>query len=370
MSMMPTDLLRSMPHPMPRTRRRWPDVNCILSPIASGWPTPSDRFDGIGNAYHHHDELACIPSTAAFAFDILTYARPCVSYSVAFLRTIAGLGSGHRLACHVLALVRTHPVSTMCTGCYILLNTRVIMSDIPMIIIPFRDRYKHLVHWMCSVRHRLPRRTVVIVVEQRDQNKFNRGALLNAGFIRAEQLGATRVIFHDVDLVPDNDLIDMYVRKWPTPVVHFGCRFNRYNNTNSYFGGVVGFDTFYFPGFSNLFYGWGGEDDSLYRRTEKRLITRPQQGTYHDMEGYCTPQQKLKSMSAKHKCANKRELIASDDVRNDNHRTLRCIMRYDRKYDCEWLLVTLQKSSKCRRAARVMHRIRPHQSCVAGPLEK
>jgi len=294
-----------------------------------------------------------------------TYVRPWVSYSAALERTVAGFGRGQRLACHVFVFVRTHPLSTMCVEYITLLNTYAIMTDIPIIVIPYRNRHSHLMQWLTRVRHRLPQRTVIIVVEQQDDYKFNRGALLNAGFVRAEQLGASRVIFHDVDLVPDDNLVNMYVDWWPNAVVHFGARFSRYNNSNSYFGGVVGFDIRYFPGFSNKFYGWGGEDDSLYRRTDSRLICRPQIGNYDDLENYGTPRQKLQSLRNEHKCSNKRELLKVDNCKHDNHRTLQCHTSYSRKYNCEWLNVTLPKSSRCRTAARVMPRIKRRRLCAA-----
>ena len=44
-------------------------------------------------------------------------------------------------------------------------------------------------------------RFVVIVAQQSDDGrKFNRGALLNAGFREAQRLGIASVVFHDVDV--------------------------------------------------------------------------------------------------------------------------------------------------------------------------
>lgn len=211
----------------------------------------------------------------------------------------------------------------------------------------------------------LPRRSIILVVEQCDNQKFNRGALLNAGFNRAQQLGARRVIFHDVDLVPSIDLCRLYVERWPSPVVHFGARFTRYNNSTSYFGGVVGFDVLYFPGFSNAFYGWGGEDDSLYRRTNKAWISRPQVGIYNDLENMPTVEHKLKSLRVRDKCTNKRELLRSDAPQCDNHCTLRCGLRFGRRFDCEWLGVTLPKSGKYRKVARDARRTKQRQLSAA-----
>ncbi len=218
--------------------------------------------------------------------------------------------------------------------------------DIPVIVIPFRNRHAHLRQWLHDMHRVLPRRAIRVVVEQCDNQKFNRGALLNVGFERAVQLGARRVIFHDVDLVPTRDLARMYFDRWPSPVVHFGARFARYNNSEHYFGGVVGYDVDYFPGFSNKFYGWGGEDDSLYRRTCKNLISRPQIGEYRDLENMPTVKHKLNSLRVRDKCTNKRELLRCDDAQNDNHHSLRCVKHYDRQHGAEWLHVRLPKSGK------------------------
>ena len=47
----------------------------------------------------------------------------------------------------------------------------------------------------------------VFVIEQSDdQRKFNRGQLLNVGAILAERDQCDSLIFHDVDLLPSDDL--------------------------------------------------------------------------------------------------------------------------------------------------------------------
>jgi len=160
----------------------------------------------------------------------------------------------------------------------------------------------------------------VIVVEQTDALPFNRGALLNAGYVKAREAGAQRIILHDCDLIPDDTLLRMYSEPWPRPVVHFGARFRRYNNSRNYFGGVHGFTAGYFPGYPNHFWGWGGEDDALRKRTHLRDCTYAMQGEYLDLEGYGRPCDKLRSLRPEHKCGNKRELLASDNREIDNHR--------------------------------------------------
>lgn len=192
--------------------------------------------------------------------------------------------------------------------------------DIPIIVIPYRNRQSHL---SCL----LPRlqQFQVIVVEQMDDRPFNRGALLNIGYVQARNRGATRVILHDCDLIPDDTLLAMYRESWPRRIVHFGARFRRYNNSRNYFGGVHGFEQGYFPGYPNNFWGWGGEDDALRKRVPFRHVTYARQGEYFDLEGFRYPSQKLRSLCPSQKCKNKWELLQQDNAHEDNHRVAKSV---------------------------------------------
>lgn len=183
------------------------------------------------------------------------------------------------------------------------------------IVVPYRNREQHLNLWNKFVADALGDMVEILLVEQIDTLPFNRGCLLNIGF---NHCTGERVIFHDVDLVPDHQLLQQYCSPWPAAVVHFGARFSRYNNTKSYFGGVTGFFRDAFPGFPNKFWGWGGEDDVLYKRTQTR-IHRPSKGCYTDLEFIKTAKQKSKSLRPCEKCCNRWELKASDNRRRDNH---------------------------------------------------
>lgn len=187
--------------------------------------------------------------------------------------------------------------------------------DVPTVVIPYRNRTSHL-------RCLLTRLTAfpVIVVEQDDDKPFNRGALLNAGYVHARNNGATRVILHDCDLVPDDTLLTMYREPWPRPVVHFGARFRRYNNSKKYFGGVHGFEGGSFPGYPNHYWGWGGEDDALRKRVNLHNVTYAKQGEYLDLEGFATPKDKLRTLNRRTKCMNRWELLQADNPLDDNHR--------------------------------------------------
>lgn len=187
--------------------------------------------------------------------------------------------------------------------------------DIPTVVIPYRGRKMHLDCVLARFQH-----LNVVVVEQCDALPFNRGALLNIGYCKARAEGAQRVLMHDCDLVPDDTLLRMYLEPWPMPVVHFGARFRRYNNSKNYFGGVHGFCAGDFPGYPNHFWGWGGEDDALRTRVNLRNTTYARRGEYLDLEGYPTAKDKLKTLRPNEKCTDRWEKIASDCARDDDHR--------------------------------------------------
>ena len=203
------------------------------------------------------------------------------------------------------------------------------------IVLPYRDRREHLSAWMQAVRPRLLPPVEIVVVEQSCHRKFNRGQLLNVGFNIAR---GKRIIFHDCDLVPDDTMLLQYVGPWDS-VTHFGCQFRRYNNTDRYFGGVVGFPRHLFPGFSNKFYGWGGEDDSLLYRCGTMPVMRPVVGKYMDLENLPTVQDKLNQLTRDTKCMDKWETRAADDPASDNHTTTTAIYeaRHDNNYNCKWV---------------------------------
>ncbi|XP_055892933.1 beta-1,4-galactosyltransferase 2-like isoform X3 [Biomphalaria glabrata] len=141
------------------------------------------------------------------------------------------------------------------------------------IIIPFRKRWSHLIVLLNNLIPLLSRQQADVhffVVEQSSRSTFNRGALQNVGFLEALQLGQFDCfIFHDVDLVPLNDK-NLY-RCGDNPR-HFSVALNKYSYSllyPGYFGGVVGLSTQQYRdinGNSNLYVGWGGEDDDLLER--------------------------------------------------------------------------------------------------------
>ena len=172
------------------------------------------------------------------------------------------------------------------------------------IIIPFRDsdpeqpRTKQLNEFIKYMSDYLKDITYkIFVIEQSDDSKkFNRGELLNIGFKFAEQEGFTNFIFHDVDLLPSAELKKYYTDAPDKSPIHIAAVWSRYGKNPNYFGGIVAFNKQMFNkinGFPNNFWGWGGEDDELYKRTKPYYtITKSKNGSIRDLENM-NLQQKL-----------------------------------------------------------------------------
>ncbi len=141
-----------------------------------------------------------------------------------------------------------------------------------VIVIPFRDRQENLAELLPALsaymlRNDAPRLAPlprICIVEQADDDAFNKGALCNVGFaLHRNELDY--VCFHDVDCVPleaDYSYADL-----PTRVLEVGTR--NPENLDVYFGGVVALSRADFEtinGFSNHYRRWGFEDNDLLLR--------------------------------------------------------------------------------------------------------
>ncbi|XP_052704995.1 beta-1,4-N-acetylgalactosaminyltransferase bre-4-like isoform X2 [Crassostrea angulata] len=106
--------------------------------------------------------------------------------------------------------------------------------------------------------------------ERADEKPFNRGKLFNIGYLEAKKDNHTCFVFHDVDLIPENDHILYGCVRSP---MHLSRAVNKFNYKLPYkelLGGVAAWKTKEFEqvnGWSNLFVNWGGEDDDLSYRT-------------------------------------------------------------------------------------------------------
>ncbi|XP_037281124.2 uncharacterized protein LOC119174357 [Rhipicephalus microplus] len=152
------------------------------------------------------------------------------------------------------------------------------------LVVPYRDRRLHLLLLLRHLHPILRRQLLsyrIYVVEQYGNDTFNKGVLMNAGVREAfRDADYHCFVFHDVDLIPEDDR-NMY--SCPPSPRHMSVAIDKFNYTLPYqmlVGGVLAIKREHFlkvNGFSNLYWGWGGEDDDMaYRIKHKNLkIIRP-----------------------------------------------------------------------------------------------
>jgi len=157
------------------------------------------------------------------------------------------------------------------------------MKDLA-IIVPYRDREEHLKQFIPYMKNYLTRKGFSFdfyIVEQEEGKPFNRGKLLNVGFdIASKKFKYLNFCFHDVDLLPIN--VDYSYADIPThlssEVEQLGWRYPPIINGFEYpdiFGGITLFTEESFKeinGYSNEYWGWGGEDDDLLFRVRRKGI--------------------------------------------------------------------------------------------------
>jgi len=138
------------------------------------------------------------------------------------------------------------------------------------VIVPYRNRYEHLQEFKKSIVEYLESKNIdfkIIIVEQDNAKLFNRGMLCNIGFIEAQKENCDYIVIHDVDVIPVD--VDYSYSNTPIHLATDNIPFE------SYFGGITLFPSELFEkinGFSNLYWGWGFEDDDLRYRCIKNNI--------------------------------------------------------------------------------------------------
>jgi len=146
------------------------------------------------------------------------------------------------------------------------------------ILIPYRNRDRELrvlLHHLHPILQRQQLSYGIFVIEQAGDNYFNRGMMFNIGYTVAMNLTKNYwqcFIFHDVDLLPEDDR-NLY--SCPNNPRHMSVAIDKFKYRLPYkdiFGGVSAMSGQNFVkvnGFSNRFWGWGGEDDDIRRRINK-----------------------------------------------------------------------------------------------------
>jgi beta-1,4-galactosyltransferase 1 len=142
------------------------------------------------------------------------------------------------------------------------------------ILIPFRERQEHLqifLYYMHPMLQRQQTNYCIYVIEQDGKDLFNRGMLFNVGVKEAlKDKDYDCFALHDVDLIAENPRNSYHC---PAKALHLSALIHRvqyeWRPYPSNFGGaaIVRRDHFEkINGFSNLFWGWGGEDDEISAR--------------------------------------------------------------------------------------------------------
>ncbi|XP_062572946.1 beta-1,4-galactosyltransferase 1-like [Saccostrea cucullata] len=142
------------------------------------------------------------------------------------------------------------------------------------IIIPYRNREAHLKRLLLNLIPKLQRQLLdftIYVIEQKENEAFNRGMMRNIGYVEAKKrFDYDCYIFNDADTIIEDD---RNLFKCGQDFVHHlvsGVR--RYNYSLPYrglLGGVIAINDqqmMTLNGYSNMFFVWGGEDDNLFDR--------------------------------------------------------------------------------------------------------
>jgi len=151
-----------------------------------------------------------------------------------------------------------------------------------VLLVPYRDREWQLSVFLRHIHPVLQRQQLdyrVMVIEQTADQDFNRAALMNVGYEESKKYDDFDcLVFHDVDLLPEDDR-NQYTCPSGTRTKHISVAVDKWKyrlQYREYFGGVTAMRTDLFKqinGFSNLFYGWGGEDDDLFNRIKAKNIS-------------------------------------------------------------------------------------------------
>uniref|UniRef100_A0A224YUI6 Beta-1,4-N-acetylgalactosaminyltransferase n=1 Tax=Rhipicephalus zambeziensis TaxID=60191 RepID=A0A224YUI6_9ACAR len=152
------------------------------------------------------------------------------------------------------------------------------------ILIPYRNRAEHLKIFIYNIHRVLARQQIdygVFVIEQGDNKEFNRAKLLNIGYLESTALYDYQCfVFHDIDLVPVDD---RNVYTCPQKPRHMSVTIDSHSGVPYYlmFGGVSALSKelmLRVNGYSNIYWGWGGEDDDMTFRLKhinQTILRRP-----------------------------------------------------------------------------------------------
>ncbi|XP_068625602.1 beta-1,4-galactosyltransferase 7 [Battus philenor] len=138
------------------------------------------------------------------------------------------------------------------------------------IIVPFRDRFEELLEFVPHMYKFLNKQNIffnIFIIQQKDNNRFNRASLINVGFLYTRD-DYDYIAMHDVDLLPLNDNLK-YTYPQSGPLHISSPQTHPKYHYDTFIGGILLIKKEHFEmvkGMSNNYWGWGLEDDEFYVR--------------------------------------------------------------------------------------------------------
>lgn len=137
------------------------------------------------------------------------------------------------------------------------------------VIIPYKDREDHLVKWLWHMHKLLVRQRrnyCVFVSEPLGNGHFNKGSTMNSAVKEVIKRGFDCIVLHDVDMLLEDDHNIYQCEDNPVHLSPLIDKFKYKDHYGTEFGGVTMLKAEQYlkaNGYSNLFWGWGKEDDDM-----------------------------------------------------------------------------------------------------------
>jgi hypothetical protein len=149
------------------------------------------------------------------------------------------------------------------------------------VCVPYRNRELHMHEFIPKIGKYLKEQGIdfqIYIVHQVDDKLFNRGATKNIGAKHAFEDGCDYIVWHDIDMIPEEDGGADYSYPADAPR-HIATKIQQMDyqlKYHEYFGGAVLFTKEQVEatnGYSNDYWDWGMEDDDLFWRCHKEGMT-------------------------------------------------------------------------------------------------
>lgn len=147
------------------------------------------------------------------------------------------------------------------------------------VCVPYRNREEHLHTFIPKVGKFLMDRDIdfqIYICHQADNKLFNRGATKNIAAKHALEEGCDYVVFHDIDMIPEDGADYSYPTEGPRHIATKISQMDYELKYHEYFGGAVLFTKEHLEatnGYSNNYWDWGMEDDDLFWRCHEESLT-------------------------------------------------------------------------------------------------